>query len=206
MKKKMMLMMMAAGVIGFNTAFAAADYSRYSDEELAKLRGTMRNAAPEERSAYHDEWQKRVSEMGPDDRMQYMGRQGGYGGRGSRCGSLWMKERLGLNDTQSAEVEKLRQKHLREAGAEREKVIALNGELRAESLKPKPDKARIQRISERIGRQHATLARLKSSHMAELSSLLTPDQRKKLETATTYCGPGQGRGGYGRRGGCGLAR
>ncbi len=199
-------MIMAAGVIGFNTAFAAADYSRYSDEELAKLRGTMRNAAPEERNAYHDEWQKRLREMGPDDRMQYMGRPGAQGGRGGACGSRWMQGMLGLNDKQVTQVEKLRQKHFAQASAEHQKIMTLNRELFSESLKAKPDQAKIQGISESIGREHAALARMKSGHMEEFSSLLTADQRKKLETTAPLCGPGQGRGGFGRRGGCGFGR
>ena len=54
------------------TAFAATDYSHATDSELAALRGKMRNAPIEDRMAYRHEWQKRLSEIGPDDRMPYM--------------------------------------------------------------------------------------------------------------------------------------
>ena len=66
------------------------DYSSYSTEQLANMRGTLRNASQEERNAFRSEWQKRMLSMSASERQQYMGRPAnapaygaGYGkGRG----------------------------------------------------------------------------------------------------------------------------
>lgn len=55
------------------TAFAQ-DYSAYSTEELAAMRGTMRDSSPEERSAFQKEWQNRYQHMTQEERQQYMRR------------------------------------------------------------------------------------------------------------------------------------
>lgn len=75
----------------------AADYSSYSTEDLANMRGTMQNATIEERNAFHTEWQKRLQSMSLEERQKYAGRPanapqssgsyGGYGrGQGRGCG------------------------------------------------------------------------------------------------------------------------
>lgn len=67
----------------------AADYSGYSTEDLAKMRGAMQNATIEERNAFRAEWQKRLQTMSLQERWQYAGRpanaqqnSAGYGGYG----------------------------------------------------------------------------------------------------------------------------
>lgn len=85
-------LMLAAG------AAWAADYAKMSNEELSKMRGTMYNASQEEWHAFHTEWWKRLSQMTPQERQQYMGprHQMGMGkgkgrgmGRGMGCGPCW---------------------------------------------------------------------------------------------------------------------
>lgn len=75
--------------------FAVTDYSSMSTEELAQLRGTMRDAPAEEWEAFHHEWQKRFQTMTREEQMKYSGppenapRDGsgpGYG-RGGGMGS-----------------------------------------------------------------------------------------------------------------------
>ncbi|MEI6757500.1 MAG: periplasmic heavy metal sensor [Chlorobium sp.] len=175
--KKTMMMMMTALLIGFGTASAATDYSHASDEELAKLRGTMRNAPVEDRIAYHNEWQKRLAELGPDNRMQTMRMPGG---RVQNCRIGIMQQQLGLNDKQSQQVVALQQKHFNSMAAERNGLQSLNIELQKESLKATPDRKKIEGLSEKIGKEHAKLARMRSSHIEEVASVLTPSQRDKM--------------------------
>jgi hypothetical protein len=65
------------------TAWAATDYSAMTTEELAAKRGAMQNATVEERNAFHNEWQKRIQQMQPEDRQKYMQGQGAGMGQGS---------------------------------------------------------------------------------------------------------------------------
>lgn len=182
MKKNMMMLLLSASLLGLGgTAFAATDYSHATDTELAALRGKMRNAPVEDRMAYHREWQKRLSELGPDDRMPNMRGPGGPGGRWQNCGNYGMQERLGLNEKQSAQVQELQKKHVNVMIAEKEKLVVLNREIREESIKTHPDNKKIDVLSEKIGRVHATLARLKSNHLAELATILSPAQIEKMQ-------------------------
>lgn len=52
----------------------AVDYSQYTTEELADMRGTLQDASPEERDAFRVEWQKRFQKMTPEERQKYSGR------------------------------------------------------------------------------------------------------------------------------------
>ena len=178
--KKTMMMVLTATLLGFGSiASAATDYSHYSDTELAGLRTTLRNAPSEDQIAYRQECHKRFSELGPDSREHF---QGCSGGRGHYFGHNRMKEVLGLNDTQSTKVKELREKQFSLVVAERKELVALNRELKSESFKVSPDRKKIEALAERIGKQHASLARLKSNHLSELASILTPAQRAKLQT------------------------
>jgi hypothetical protein len=65
----------------------AADYSKMTNEELSAKRGTMFNASQEEWNDFHTEWWKRLSQMTPAERQQYMGPGMGRGmGKGSGMG------------------------------------------------------------------------------------------------------------------------
>ena len=193
MKKTMMMFVMSASLLGFGSAaFAATDYNRSTDAELSALCGKMSNASVEERMAYRNECQKRFGAPGPDARRSSMG---GPRGRWQNCGPNGMHERLGLNDKQSAQVQELRKKHFNVMMTEREKLVALNRELRDESIKTHPDNKKIDGLSEKIGKLHETLARMKSTHLAELASILSPAQLEKMQTRMD-CRP--------MRGNCGM--
>ncbi|OKY76738.1 MAG: hypothetical protein BM485_01315 [Desulfobulbaceae bacterium DB1] len=53
--------------------FGATDYSAMSTEELAQMRGTMREAPAEEREAFHREWQQRFMNMTAEEQRKYGG-------------------------------------------------------------------------------------------------------------------------------------
>ncbi|MGI6657425.1 MAG: hypothetical protein ACOX5Z_11540 [Desulfobulbus sp.] len=57
------------------TAGAAwsVDYNRMSNDELSQMRGTLGNATQAEWDAFHSEWWKRLSQMSPEEREQYLG-------------------------------------------------------------------------------------------------------------------------------------
>ena len=55
------------------TAAWAVDYSKMSNDELSTYRGHMYNANQDEWHAFHTEWWKRLSQMGPEERQKYMG-------------------------------------------------------------------------------------------------------------------------------------
>jgi hypothetical protein len=69
-----------AGALLFTaSALFAADYSTMSTEELASMRGKMQSATVQERSAFQNEWQKRIQTMTPEDRQKYLGKPQGAG-------------------------------------------------------------------------------------------------------------------------------
>jgi uncharacterized membrane protein YgcG len=55
-------------------AFAETDYSSMTNEEMAAMRGIMRDASQEERDAFRSEWQSRVNSMSQEERQQAVGR------------------------------------------------------------------------------------------------------------------------------------
>jgi hypothetical protein len=52
----------------------AVDYSQYTTEELANMRGTMQDASEEERDTFRAEWQKRLQDMTREERQKYVGK------------------------------------------------------------------------------------------------------------------------------------
>ncbi len=107
---------------------------------------------------------------------------GGFGGRGQGCGVTMMDERLGLNEKQNEKIDELQSNHFRKVSVERRKLATLERELQEESLKANPDGKKVELLSEKVGKQHATLARLRSTHIAEISAILTPEQRDSMRT------------------------
>jgi hypothetical protein len=91
MQLKHIICATAAGIIflaGGVTVVTAADYSGYSTEDLAAMRGTLSNASDEERAAFRDEWRSRMQSLPVDQRQQYTGTGAGGGNRsGPRDGS-----------------------------------------------------------------------------------------------------------------------
>ncbi len=178
--KKSMMMVLTATMLGIGSvASASTDYSHYSDQELGGLRTKIQRAPVEDQISYRHEWHKRLAELVPD--------KGEHSLRSSeKEGDHWRmnrwQERLGLNNSQTANIKELREKQFRLVVTERKELVALNRELRTESFKANPDKNKIDELSDRIGKKHASFARLKSSHLSELASILTPAQRDKMQT------------------------
>lgn len=94
-KMKRLIAMACMGLGMVITQAWAVDYSSMSTEELAELRGTMRNASQEEHAAFQHEWQNRVRQMTREERQRYLGppadaprdgsgMQYGQGGQGPR--------------------------------------------------------------------------------------------------------------------------
>lgn len=61
--------------------YAANDYSNYSIEELAKMRGTLRNTTQEEKDAFREAWQEKLRSLNPEKRQTYTRRGLGSGQR-----------------------------------------------------------------------------------------------------------------------------
>jgi len=82
MKKYLMLIVCMVIAMAFSLPVSAADYSTYSTEELAAMRGTMSSSTEAERQSLRDEWQQRVKSMTVDERQQYSGRPAHTSGNG----------------------------------------------------------------------------------------------------------------------------
>lgn len=61
--------------------------SSYSLDELAAMRGSLRESSEEERAAFHSEWQSRIENLSPDERATYLGRPDGMPRDGSGIGA-----------------------------------------------------------------------------------------------------------------------
>ncbi len=85
MIKKGVLIGLFASALFLGGISQAADYSRYSTEELSRMRGTMKNASQEEREAFRQEWQKRMKELSPEERKAF-GSPSNKGGKGYHQG------------------------------------------------------------------------------------------------------------------------
>jgi hypothetical protein len=72
MRRILVILFLALAILAGN-AFAE-DYTQYTTEELAGMRGTLQDASEEERDDFRAEWQKRVQDMTPEERQKYVGR------------------------------------------------------------------------------------------------------------------------------------
>ncbi len=89
MKKKIskVIVSIALLCIAVTPVSAATDYSTLSNEDLNKVRSTLRNASQEDRDALRQEWQKRQETMTAEERKLYTGpRQSGAVRDGSGMG------------------------------------------------------------------------------------------------------------------------
>ena len=73
MRRILVIILALACSILADNAFAV-DYSQYTTEELASMRGTMRDASEEQRDAFRAEWQKRLQDMTREERQKYVGK------------------------------------------------------------------------------------------------------------------------------------
>ncbi|MFZ4525816.1 MAG: Spy/CpxP family protein refolding chaperone [Chlorobium sp.] len=93
------------------------------------------------------------------------------------CRMPIMQDNPGLNDKQCEQMEEFQAKHFRLVSAEQRKLMTFERELQEESLKATPDAKKIDQLAEKIGKQHTAIARIRSAHVTEMNSLLTPAQR-----------------------------
>ncbi len=63
-----------ASTLSFSLLAADYDYSTQTNEQLNTLRGTLRDASPEQQNAFRTEWQVRKAAMNSEDRAKYSGR------------------------------------------------------------------------------------------------------------------------------------
>lgn len=175
-----MTMVLTATLLGFGSiASAASDYSRNAEKGPAGLQTRSCKASVEERVACRNEGRNRMSEIGPDARNRFNRSSEGRGNHGRMNG---LEERLGLSKRQIAQVKELREKQFSLVVTERKELAVLQRELEKKSFSITPDRKKIDELSDKIGKKNAALAQLKSNHLAELVSILTPAQRTKLQT------------------------
>ncbi|NTW52195.1 MAG: periplasmic heavy metal sensor [Chlorobiaceae bacterium] len=104
----------------------------------------------------------------------------GYGtGPGARHARPFMKKALGLSESQEVKMTEMRKSFFQESSQVRQELKTLRHDLADESVRNKPDERKIADLSDRIGRQHTKLARLQSSHLRGLSTVL---DHKQMET------------------------
>ena len=73
--KKMVLVL--GSLVIFAVPAMATDYSAMSTDELNAMRGTLQGVSEQERAAFRAEWQKRVSDMTPEELEQNLSQQKG---------------------------------------------------------------------------------------------------------------------------------
>jgi len=177
-------MAIAIGLIGFTTALAATNYFSVinyncsSTTESENFQDQMCNMPRVGQNNCGKKWQHSGKNSEQNAQIHNMRQPEG---KVVNCWIRGIQKQLGLNDTQSTQIEKLQQKHLTFITTEWQELTTLKSDLRIESLKIHSDREKIDRLSEKIGKQQATLARMKSRHLEEVASILTPAQRDKMQ-------------------------
>ncbi len=175
-----MMLVLTTTLLGFGSiASAATNYRHCSDNEFAKRQAGSCNARMEDRTSNRNECRSKLSEPGPDARERF---NRSSERRDEHCRMNGLEEKLGLSKRQSAQVKELREKQFTVVVAERKELVALRKELEEKSFTINPDRKTIDELSVKIGQKYASLAQLKSRHLTELVSILTPAQRTKLQT------------------------
>lgn len=67
------LTLLSTPVLAADEPATGTDYSSYSTDELAAMRGTLQDLTLEERALFRSEWQSRFQAMDPAERQEYMG-------------------------------------------------------------------------------------------------------------------------------------
>jgi Spy/CpxP family protein refolding chaperone len=91
-----------------------------------------------------------------------------------------MKQVLRLSESQEAKLTELRQNFFQESKPVRVELGNLMHDLTDESVRKRPDERKIADLTEKIGRQHARLATLESSHLRDLATVLDHRQMDTL--------------------------
>ncbi|RXK85115.1 hypothetical protein EST62_07445 [Chlorobaculum sp. 24CR] len=91
-----------------------------------------------------------------------------------------IRQSLDLSDSQEAKMIELRRDFYQESRPVRQSLRSLKREVALESVKQSPDKRRIARLTQSIGREHVRLAQLESRHLRKLATVLNARQIDKL--------------------------
>lgn len=121
----------------------------------------------------------------------------GDGPRGDRMGRL--VEKLGLDATQQAKLEKLKTAHQDDAEALRDQIQSIREESKALWLAPNPDKQKILAAERQVQAIEGKLAESRIEFMFAARGVLTPEQFTKFVEMRGKHG-GHGRGHHGKGG------
>jgi Spy/CpxP family protein refolding chaperone len=110
---------------------------------------------------------------------------------------------LNLTDAQTAKIKEMRESNLKEITPLREKMFSKRGELRLLWLQTTPDRAKITVVQKEIGSLRDQLQEKMTSHRLDMLTVLTPEQRTRIQALATEKGFGRGGGGFGPRDGSG---
>ncbi len=128
---------------------------------------------------------------------------GGMGpgqGLGSGSGGRYA-EILDLSPEQRQKIDELRRKHRAEAAPLQNRRLAKRSELRALWANPNPDQEKILATQRELAELDLRLREMTTRQRFEMQSLLTPEQRERLQSRGYGMGTGSEHGpGAGRKG------
>ncbi|MBC8209321.1 DUF1104 domain-containing protein [Methanococcoides sp. SA1] len=78
--------------------WSAPDYSAMSNDEMAAMRGNMRDVSAEERASFQSEWQSRIQQMSPEERQKAVGRPDNAPADGTGAGGVRNRNRQQFRD------------------------------------------------------------------------------------------------------------
>lgn len=87
---------------------------------------------------------------------------------------------LNLTDRQEARMIELRRDFYQDSRPVMQSLRGLKRDLALESVKQSPDKGKIWRLTQKIGKEHVRLAQLESRHLRKLATVLDAQQIDKL--------------------------
>jgi Spy/CpxP family protein refolding chaperone len=103
------------------------------------------------------------------------------GARGRHDKGAALCERLECTDDQRARIDAIRAEHREDAADERAEAKRLRQALRAEQSKPSPDAEELARLRASLETMKTSLRQQREVSKAEISALLTPEQRERLD-------------------------
>lgn len=99
---------------------------------------------------------------------------------------IYFTRPLSLSEEQSNKFRQLRREHFRKVLPELQSISVLKKDLVAESVREKPDTARIATLAGAIGNRQAAIEREQAMHFHELAMVCTPSQRDSLRNVLEH--------------------
>ena len=106
--------------------------------------------------------------------------EGGMGGRGMMMQRDMLKN-VGLTADQESKIEALNADHQKSVIVKSSEIKLIGVDLRTEMEKDKVDMAKINDLAEKMGKARGEMAKLQIIHAGQIASILTKDQRTKME-------------------------